>query len=91
MKYAERKLNLKLSCLILVLLSACAEQPKLTPYFIDTDLSECREYEVIDKENFKVQFKASHPIDHCNGFFAVPAKEAAEWKQYLLEFKNGKN
>lgn len=88
MKFERKKLSLKLSCLTLVLLNACAEPPKLTPHFIDTDLNECREYEIIDKENFTVQFKTSHPLEKCNGYFAVPAKEAAEWKRYLLELKN---
>ena len=82
---------MKLSYLIPVLiLSACGSNPPdATPYFIDTDLKECREYEVVNKTDYSIKFKQSWPLEHCNGYFAVPGKQAAEWKQYLLDMASG--
>jgi hypothetical protein len=72
---------LKLSFLILSLLSLSAFsscdifKKTPTPHFIDTDLSECREYEVVSDSPLTFRYKGYYPIDHCNGYIAVPADQ----------------
>lgn len=88
MRYDERKLNWKNLLLIVALVSvfvSCDKPPKITPHVIDTDLMECREYEIIDHENFIIKFKESHPITKCNGYYSISAEEMANLKQYWLE------
>lgn len=71
-------------------LSACGGAPPISPHFIDTDLMECREYEVVDKDKLIIKKKRDLPIEECNGFFAVPASEARAWKEYYLKNKDKK-
>lgn len=86
MRLDARKLSLKLSLLIIVLVStSCESPPKITPFVIDTDLQECREYEVTDQENFIIKFKESHPINYCNGFWSTSPSDFAIAKDYLIK------
>lgn len=89
MKFVKRKSLLKKIFLTtsLVSLFGCVGAPKITPHYIDTQLNECREYEVTNKEQMTIRFKEAHPLSHCNGFFAVPASEAARWRKYCLDSK----
>lgn len=73
---------------LFLFLSACGGAPPITPHFIDTDLMECREYEVVDKEKMIIKKKRDLPIEACNGFFAIPAAEARAWKEYYLKNKD---
>lgn len=86
MKLDARKLSLSLSLLIIVLVNiSCEKPPKVTPFVIDTDLQECREYEVIDQENFIIKFKESHPIEYCNGYWSASPSDFAAAKEYLVK------
>ncbi len=69
------------------LLTSCDDAPPLTPHFIDTDIKTCREYVIIDEDNLTLAFKQSHPIEKCNGYFAIPGGEFKLWKEYLLKKK----
>lgn len=76
----------------MLILSSCAGAPKLTPHFLDTQLKEMREYEVIDKTTLTIKFKARHPMDwgkntYGNGFFCIPPDEPGLWKAYCLKHK----
>jgi len=73
---------------LFLILSSCAGAPPLSPHFIDTDLMECREYEIVDREKLTIRKKRDLPIQACNGFFALPASEAAAWKRYYLKNKD---
>lgn len=86
MTLLKRKSLLSL-LLLMVCLSSCDDAPDLTPHFVDTDLKTCREYEVIDQDRLTLAFKQSWPIEHCNGYFAIPGGEFKLWKEYLLKKK----
>lgn len=89
MKLKKRKLRWKKILLISGLsFTGCASMPEVTPHVVDTQLMRCREYTVIDKENLTIKFKKSWPIEHCNGFYAIPQEEAALLKNYFLQMKS---
>lgn len=70
-------------------LVSCGDNPPdTTPHFIDTDLKTCREYTVINEDQLTLAFKQSWPIEHCNGYFAIPGGEFKLWKEYILKKKD---
>ena|GEM_PF-4079563 len=48
---------------------------KPTPHFIDTDLDECREYEIVSENPFTVRYKTYHELKKCNGYICVPPSQ----------------
>lgn len=76
--------------LLSFLLVGCAGAPKLTPHFLDTQLMELREYEVINSQTMAIKFKEIHPITqgqdgYGNGFFCIKGEEAKLWKEYMIK------
>lgn len=75
-------------------LTSCAGTPSFSPHYLDTQLKEMREYEVVDPKNFSIKYKDRHPMtwgsgrSYGNGFFCIPAGEAAAWRQHLLRERN---
>lgn len=75
---------------VVIVFSGCAGTPKMTPHFIDTDIKECREYEVVNKDTLQIKKVKDWPIAHCNGMFAIPKEEARAWKEWYLEKQKNK-
>lgn len=93
-----KRLDLKLICLmgLVVSLGACADLPKVTPHFLDTQLEEMREYQVVDKKRLEIKFKKAHPMEwgkntYGNGFICIPPQEAAELKSWYLKMQSQEN
>lgn len=88
--YIIHLLNLLICCFIFFIIlhiAGCASTPPVTPHVIDTDLLECREYEVVNTDTLQLRKKADWPIQHCNGFWAMPPNEAALWKKWFIDQK----
>jgi hypothetical protein len=77
-----------LSLVVFCILS-CASAPQVTPHVIDTQLQECREYKVVNTDTLEVRKVKDWPIQHCEGFWAIPPEEAALLKAWYLKQKNG--
>ena len=94
MRSERKRLSLKKLLLIIVpsvAIISCDDSPELTPHFVDVDLQECREYEIIDKKAMIIKKKKDWPIEHCNGFFAIPADQARAWKEYYIKKREQKS
>jgi hypothetical protein len=94
MRLERKRLSLKRLLLIVVpsiVFISCEDSPDMTPHFVDVDLQECREYEIIDKKAMIIKKKKDWPIDHCNGFFAIPADQARAWKEYYIKKREQKS
>ena len=70
-------------------LASCDQAPDITPGFLDTDLQEYREHAVLDKQNFIISDVPSkiHPIEHANGMLCIPATQARDAVQYLIDMR----
>lgn len=68
--------------------SGCAGFPKITPTVIDTQLEEGRVYSVDKSGNLSgpIQYLT---IQQMNGFYCLPAKQAAALKSWYLKNKKG--
>ena len=82
----KRKLRFAL-ILSMLMLSACDKAPETHPHFIDVGLNECAEHAILDPANMTISDQPSKiwPIEHCDGYFAIPITEAKAWKDYLLQ------
>ena len=84
-----KRFALKSLCLITLVTSGCANS--VTPFVVDTQLMEAREYEVIDKDKAIIKYKQSHDISVVNGFWCVPPEQAVEMRAKYLESKKKKS
>ena len=80
-----------LTLLAMFFLSGCAGVPEISPHVIDSDISECREYKIVNPDTLEVKKVKDWPIEHCNGFWAVPPEQARLWKEWLLKQRKGNN
>lgn len=79
------KLGRICSMALVLSLSACASAPKPTPYLINLKTQTCAEYAVTKDSPITFGFIRWHPITDCDGYFAIPPKQAAE---YLQAYRN---
>jgi hypothetical protein len=57
--------------------------PELHPHVADVQLNELREYEVIDKRNFKIKYKDTHPFKDVHNMWCFPAQDIVDIKEYI--------
>jgi hypothetical protein len=77
-----RLLNVVLTCLMT---SGCTSFPKLHPHILSLKNSKCGEYKVVqqtDACNIKYEFVQWHPLEYCEGFFALPPEDIAALREY---------
>lgn len=88
MSYVKKNLRFALILLTLAV-SSCSQAPDVHPLFIDTELKECVEHAVLDKENFTISDKPVRiwPLEHCDGNISMTMKEFKQMKDYILEQK----
>lgn len=70
--------SLSLTGLLLLILSGCQTTMKPTPYILAVKSGQCGEYSIVKDNPITFAFKVWHPIADCDGFFAIPADQAAE-------------
>lgn len=77
-----------------ILLNSCAGFPKISPHVLSVKNGKCGEYEIEKKSNqcnVRFKFKQWHPIEHCDGYFAISADDVAKIKEYQAKQCSEKN
>ena len=65
--------------------SGCVGFPKIAPHVISLKNGKCGEYEIIQGSNacdVSYKFKQWHPIEKCEGYFALSAEDVGKLKSY---------
>lgn len=73
--------------------AGCANFPELHPHIISLKNGLCGEYEVVkqnDACDIEYRFKQWHPIEKCEGYFALPPSDITELKKYQVRVCNNK-
>lgn len=87
MRWPKKAKTFLMVLLVSSVVGSCGSIPEVKPYLISPKNNVCGEYYQSSKDPVEYKFKKWHPIEDCEGFFALSPEDVAALREY---YKNNK-